>query len=372
MCEPFLYKNLNTGKAGITSLAFNSQDILVSASSDNTVTLWNLKSLEKTKKLSTHLNQITRIIFSRTNPKTCVTASEDNTIKIWNDIYSEEFITLHGHNTAVTALAFSDSGDYLYSGDDDGKVFVWKLGKTPDYIMLAKESYRITDIQVSRDSSILIYGLSNGQLKFTNLIKQTVYCVFDGPKEGVSLTCLGLHPEQIVVAAGYSDGFIRVFDLTNREMMFEYKAHQGRVNSLAFQPQKRYLVSIGDDALIQIRDLKSGKTEYSLQAHNNRVLSLDFHENGNTFASGDLDGNIAIWKIDKDEMVATALPNNQVNSGHEVKEEFGYSDTLDSKLVTIDIILARIMDSLDLMHRMTDQNTRQLKYVSDYVDLQKS
>lgn len=372
MSEPFLYKNLKSGITGITSLSFNSIDHLASTGLDNTITIWNLKSLDKTKKVSTHIDKITRIAFSPSNPLTCATASKDQTIRLWNDIRKDEYITLLGHNSSVSTFVFSSLGDYIYSGDEDGKIYAWKLCGQPEYTLLAKEAYGITAIQITQDSSILMYGLANGQLKFVNLMKTSIYCIFDGPKEGESLTSLALHPEQVVVAAGYSDGFIRVFDLTNREVMFEYKAHQGKVNDIKFQPLKRYLVSVGDDMLIQIRDLKTGKIEYSLQAHNNKILCLDFHYHGNTFASGDLEGNIAIWKFEEDRPITPPQAVNYITEDVAQRDGFGVSDTLQSKLATIDTIISRVMDSLDIMHRMTDQNTRQLKYVQDYIDLQKA
>ena len=367
-----MYKNLKAGKAGVTSLAFNSQDYLVSASLDNTITVWNLRNLEQTKKLSSHIDQITQILFSPSNPFICVSASNDNTITLWNDIRKDDYTILSGHYSSVSCVTFSSTGDYLYSGDQDGKLLFWKLSPKPENALLAQEQYRITSIKVSNDSTLLMYGLANGQLKFMNLIKNNVFCVFDGPRNDVSINCLALHPEQIVMAAGYSDGYIRIFDLTNREVMFEYKAHQGKVNSLVFQPLKRYLVSVGDDALIQVRDLKVGKIEFSLQAHSNKILTVDFHIDSNTFATGDLDGNIAIWKFKEDKADTQALATDQKAENFTPKENYGISETVQSKTTTIETIISRIMDSLDIMHRMADQNTKQLKYVQDYVDLQKS
>ena len=54
-----------------------------------------------------------------------VSASEDSTIKIWNLKTYQEIRTLEGHENWISSVAVSDDKKHIISGDVDGIVRLW-------------------------------------------------------------------------------------------------------------------------------------------------------------------------------------------------------------------------------------------------------
>ena len=71
-------------KTSVKSVAFNNDaTILASASADNTIKIWSMKTLEEMKTLKGHQESVNSICFNN-NEKILASGSNDNTIKLWN------------------------------------------------------------------------------------------------------------------------------------------------------------------------------------------------------------------------------------------------------------------------------------------------
>jgi WD40 repeat protein len=53
--------------------------------------------------------------------------SNDPTIHLWDAASGEPLGVLRGQGGTVTALAISPDGSALYSGAEDGSIFMWSL-----------------------------------------------------------------------------------------------------------------------------------------------------------------------------------------------------------------------------------------------------
>jgi WD40 repeat protein len=95
--------------------------IIVSASEDKTVKVWNLNG-ELLRTLQGHQDAVRTVI---TNGKQIISGSEDHSIKIW-DLSGRILTTLEKHHSAVKGVALSPNQQYLASVDDDGEIILWQ------------------------------------------------------------------------------------------------------------------------------------------------------------------------------------------------------------------------------------------------------
>ncbi|KAL7409209.1 quinon protein alcohol dehydrogenase-like superfamily [Mrakia frigida] len=99
------------------------QAILVSASLDNTVKVWDVETGKSKKTLFGHIEGVWGVDV---DPLRVVSSSHDRTIKVWSRDDGKCTQTLVGHRGAVTCLQLTDT--QILSGSDDGEVRVWNFG----------------------------------------------------------------------------------------------------------------------------------------------------------------------------------------------------------------------------------------------------
>ncbi len=99
-----------------------------SAGDDNQVRAWNTQGDQagkQTRASGGHGKTITKMVEVPKQPL-LVTASADDTVRIWNEDNGSAVKTLSGHTDFVYALAVSADGTQIASGSFNGEVKVWK------------------------------------------------------------------------------------------------------------------------------------------------------------------------------------------------------------------------------------------------------
>jgi WD40 repeat protein len=71
---------------------------------------------------------------------------------------------------------------------------------------------------------------------------------------GECARCVVYHPRSYVMACGFENGAVRVFDIATTSQLHEYRHHQARVVSLVFSQDCAKLFSAGEDGLICVYD----------------------------------------------------------------------------------------------------------------------
>lgn len=98
-----------------------------SAGRDNQIRSWNATSdAKQIRAMTGHSDVIVRLLLHPKEPL-LITASHDKTVRLWNPDKGVAARTLTGHTDCVFALAVSPDGSQLASGTWNGEVKVWNI-----------------------------------------------------------------------------------------------------------------------------------------------------------------------------------------------------------------------------------------------------
>jgi WD40 repeat protein/DNA-binding SARP family transcriptional activator len=118
---------------------------------------------------------------------------------------------------------------------------------------------------------------------------------------------VAVSPNGLLIAAGTSNGEIRLWHAASGQLLQIYRGHHGSVRSLAFRPDGKILASSGEDHRVRLWDVQTIDDSHAaatatsltgiLQGHTGRVMSVAFHPSGNMLASAGVDGTIRLWDV---------------------------------------------------------------------------
>jgi len=112
-------------------------------------------------------------------------------------------------------------------------------------------------------------------------------------------------PDGKLLAAGYDNNQIRIWDAKKGTLMRTLSGHTGTVWSVAFSPDGKTLISGSADKTIKFWDVQSGKELRTLKGHEDTVSFVTYSNDGVYIASGSADRTIKFWDPENGKLLQT-------------------------------------------------------------------
>ncbi len=213
-------------------------------------------------------------------------------VKIWDAETSKELQQFGALSTRADAVVFSADSKYLAAGTSGAS------GELPE------------------PAEVHLWDATTGQRLHSF---KTLPDVEQGGNPG-SVASLAFHPRGTLLAAGVSDGTVRLWELPSGHELFEMRGHQGRtggqevdhftglisgprssVRSVAFSPDGTRLASAGYDRVVRVWDTQTGEQTRTYSFDSARINAVAFSPDGQRIAAAGSNaaksGEAVIWPM---------------------------------------------------------------------------
>ncbi|XP_031212541.1 striatin-3 isoform X4 [Mastomys coucha] len=278
--------------------------------------------------LRSHFDGVRALAFHPVEP-VLVTASEDHTLKLWNlqktvpakksaSLDVEPIYTFRAHVGPVLSLAISSNGEQCFSGGIDATIQWWNMPSPNVDPYDTYESNVLAGTLVAHADAVwgLAYsGIKNqllscsadGTIRLWNpQEKLPCICTYNGDKEhGIptSVDFVGCDPAHMVTS--FNTGSAVIYDLETSQslVMLSSQVDSGlqssnHINRVVSHPTLPVTITAHEDRHIKFFDNKTGKMIHSMVAHLDAVTSLAVDPNGIYLMSGSHDCSIRLWNLD--------------------------------------------------------------------------
>ncbi|XP_011860514.1 PREDICTED: striatin-3 isoform X2 [Vollenhovia emeryi] len=286
---------------------------MVSTTKETFRKTWNAKYT-----LRSHFDAVRALVFHPTDP-VLITASDDHTLKLWNlhktvpakksaSLDVEPLYTFRSHTGPVLCLAMCSMGNRCYSGGLDGNIHCWTL---PSANIDPYDSYEPSVLSHTLTGHTnAVWGLSmylrtmlsfsaDGTVKlWAPQAPQPLLNTYVSEQDGIptSVDFIRDEPHKLVVAY---EGACVVFDTETGAIVARLEANETKgVNRVVAHPTLPLVVAAHEDRHIRFYDHRSATLAHAMVAHLDAVTSLAVDPHGLYLLSGSHDCSIRLWNMD--------------------------------------------------------------------------
>ncbi len=297
-----------TGRTGaVLGLAFSPDArYLAYGGTDKTVRIYDLESGMGLITFRGHTGSVESVQFSPDGQRLVSCSPSRGEVKLWDLTRHPEYATLARTATDVEALAFHEDGRHLVSVTMAGQLQVWDASSG----MLRAEHDLAVNAEPTEPVGVLAAFARGGRRLAARCREDSsrvrIWDVETGKRllscRGHTLPVHGVHfsPSGRLLATCASDGKqagrpaeVRIWDAADGTLLQELR-ETGRLFTLAFSPDERWLAVGGDDG-IRVYDWSAGRTLVHL-AGRGAVTALAFRPDGKRLAGTGIEENkVVVW-----------------------------------------------------------------------------
>ncbi|WKY09318.1 hypothetical protein Q1695_002016 [Nippostrongylus brasiliensis] len=236
----------------VTRLDFDSESrLLLGASNDNGVRLWNVDNQRLITSFMGHTDKVSSARFLSATQ--VVSGSNDRLIKMW-DVRSQRCVrSVFPGSTILDIVGVAKGVATFSSGHFDRKLRFWD-SRNPEPVHVIEMAGKVTSLDISSDGFHLLCSTRDDTLSLLDIRKYQTVHIYSAEHYRTSsdLSRCVLSPGMEYCAAGSSDGSVFVWNVqsTKLEKVLHKGGHEHAVFSLSWNPSGHGLLSADKQKII--------------------------------------------------------------------------------------------------------------------------
>jgi WD40 repeat protein len=238
-----------------------SAQIVTCGSTDGMLRIFD-KEGRRIGMIPAHRGPIRVVGFSRSGAL-AATGGADHAVRVWDARTWTQVAILQKHTDWVRAVSFLGN-DAVASASDDGSVLIWRFNDDTSVGLPREPKDLVHCLAVdTRDTQWLVCGSEDGYVEVWNVGELTKVKSW---RITGSVRALAVNTERGRIMAGGFGGEIHVWDLHTKELISQYKEHEGWVRALVFMDESgATAASCGTDGCARLWEVDSGATRQILR-----------------------------------------------------------------------------------------------------------
>ncbi|KAK2024518.1 hypothetical protein LX32DRAFT_626097 [Colletotrichum zoysiae] len=191
-----------------------------------------------------------------------VSASSDTTVRLWDAATGAHRQTLEGHNGGVRAVAFSPDGQVVASASVDATVRLWDVATGAHCQTLKGHDDWIYAVTFSPDGQVVASASVDATVRLWDVATGAHRQTLKGHGDWIHAVAFSLDGQ--VVASASGDKTVRLWDAATGAHRQTLEGHGDWVRAVAFSPDGRVVASASDDKTVRLWDTFSGAPRKTL------------------------------------------------------------------------------------------------------------
>jgi len=287
----------------------NHSSVLVSASQDSVLKVYNLRETQVERSVSVKSMTISAVVAPG-DGDFLVLATWDNSLLTYCLSQGSMSSPLSAHSDAVSCLGWSrdsrgssegESRGLLASGSWDSSVKVWRCDGEKDYGVVAADLLAVLDhgsqvtcLDIQAQAGQIVTGTREGEVVLWCLETNSSWSVQQQlPSHARQVNALAFSPAGTQVISAGSDFYMKVFDLKTGTVIFS--KNLGEEIVCVCWDGLLALVA-GGRGEVSLWDLLAGRQVSRQSAHQGKVTCFTVSQDGNVIVTAGEDKRVIVWR----------------------------------------------------------------------------
>ena len=205
--------------------------------------------------------------------------------------------SFEGHSGGIKSIAFVPGKNEFFTSGNDGKVLKWSLDKKEQAIQIIYSGSEIIEVlAVSPDASWLAMGSGNSAIKMVPLNAENTGYEMTGGKGKISSLIFSYDGKYLYSAS--MDGFVLKWDLATRTNT-NVSPGTMQITSIDITSGGDYIAGITNEGTVAVWDPRNSSDNFRIETAGKNIKVVKFNPENKLLAIGDVNGNVELWDIDK-------------------------------------------------------------------------
>lgn len=301
---------IDVGDGPVYAIAYSRSANRLAIAAANSIHIYDANTHKALIVLVGHTDSVLAIAFSP-DGKRLISGGLDKTVRLWDPETGRLRRIREEHTAPVNTVAFSANGKRFWSASrENDAIRSWHT----------RDAGRWSSQSSSREVDLIAIACSyRGEVKARVLSGTPQQCLVQVPRLGEwritsghkdSINVLTLYPDGKTLATGSADKTIQLWNNADTDKpLYTLTGHTEGITAIDFAVDAKLLASGSSDKTVRLWDLTTGQPIQTLTGHTGEIGAVTFLEDkalagmalakGKAVASGDSDGMVFIWDMNK-------------------------------------------------------------------------